>query len=286
MLHSLFPPPPPLPAGALPGAILNNQPLAGRLPSHPPYTQTHGILYRNNKEGRMIFNMLLKRGFDAGLRLESKTITTRAMLLQATDMCEKLNKFGLDEITVWSCAATTQLPRRKASTPAPRPCSSCASLSLRHDKRGAQYECLRESVWRVQQQAGDGLVAAASPGSGLQRLVAYVERTYQVCHNRAMHAPRMPLVRVRVQPHARAYSFYCQEKPPILLYTGHAAKGLEFDVVHIANYSLLPSKRALEAGGLKLEQEYKVMFVMLTRTRDTLSFLAEPEGAPRASQAL
>lgn len=165
----------------------------------------------------MIFNMLLKRGFDAGLRLESKTITTRAMLLQATDMCEKLNKFGLDEITVWS-----------------------------HDKRGAQYECLRESVWRVQQQAGDGLVAAASPGSGLQRLVAYVERTYQ-------------------------------EKPPILLYTGHAAKGLEFDVVHIANYSLLPSKRALEAGGLKLEQEYKVMFVMLTRTRDTLSFLAEPE---------
>jgi hypothetical protein len=141
-------------------------------------------------------------------------------------------------------------------------------------------------VWQVQQQAGDGLVAAASPGSGLQRLVAYVERTYQACRSRAMHAPRMPLVRVRVQPHARAYSFYCQEKPPILLYTGHAAKGLEFDVVHIANYSLLPSKRALEAGGLKLEQEYKVMFVMLTRTRDTLSFLAEPEGAPRASQAL
>jgi len=74
----------------------------------------------------------------------------------------------------------------------------------------------------------------------------------------------------------------CQEVPPILLYTGHAAKGLEFDVVHIANYSLLPSKRALEAGGLKLEQEYKVMFVMLTRVRHTLAFLAEPEGGPRA----
>ena len=74
----------------------------------------------------------------------------------------------------------------------------------------------------------------------------------------------------------------CQEAPPILLYTGHAAKGLEFDVVHIANYSLLPSKRALEAGGLKLEQEYKVMFVMLTRVRHTLAFLAEPEGGPRA----
>ena len=44
----------------------------------------------------------------------------------------------------------------------------------------------------------------------------------------------------------------------------------------------MPSKRALEAGGLKLEQEYKVMFVMLTRVRHTLAFLAEPEGGPRA----
>lgn len=98
----------------------------------------------------------------------------------------------------------------------------------------------------MQQQAGDGLLAAAAATSGLERLVAYVKRTYQ-------------------------------EKPPILLYTGHAAKGLEFDVVHIANYSLLPSKRALETGGIKLEQEFKVMFVMLTRTRMTLAFLAEPE---------
>ena len=82
--------------------------------------------------------------------------------------------------------------------------------------------------------------------------------------------------------HISACVLACQEKPPILLYTGHAAKGLEFDVVHIANYSLLPSKRALETGGIKLEQEFKVMFVMLTRTRMTLAFLAEPEGTPFA----
>jgi len=40
----------------------------------------------------------------------------------------------------------------------------------------------------------------------------------------------------------------------------------------------MPSKRAFEAGGVKLEQERKVMFVMLTRMRNVLSFLAEPEG--------
>lgn len=65
-----------------------------------------------------------------------------------------------------------------------------------------------------------------------------------------------------------------------MLYTGHASKGLEFDHVFIINYSQLPSARAVEAGGIKLEQERKLMFVMLTRTRRELSFLVEPQGKP------
>lgn len=91
-------------AGAVTGTILNKQPLAGRLPFQQPYTQSHGILFRNNKEGRVIFNMLVKRGFDAGLRLESRTITVRAMLIEATATCQRLDLINLDQITIWTCA--------------------------------------------------------------------------------------------------------------------------------------------------------------------------------------
>ena len=86
------------------GTVLHNQPLAGCLPLHAPYSESHGILYRNNKEGRQIFNMLVKRGYDAGLRIESKNITTRAMLIEAIDACKRLDKYGLDQIIEWSCA--------------------------------------------------------------------------------------------------------------------------------------------------------------------------------------
>ena len=48
--------------------------------------------------------MLLKRGYDAQLRIDSKNVTTRAMLLEAIDTCEKLDKYGLDQIIEWSCA--------------------------------------------------------------------------------------------------------------------------------------------------------------------------------------
>ena len=66
-----------------------------------------------------------------------------------------------------------------------------------------------------------------------------------------------------------------------MFFTGHASKGLEFDHVCIVNYSQLPSRRALEATGIKLEQEHKLMFVMLTRTKRVLSLLVEAGGAPQ-----
>ena len=103
------------------GLVIHHAPLGGRLPlvSSKPYDESHGILYRNNKEGQAIFNMLVKRSFDAGLRIESRIITVRSLLIAATDLCRRAGLVGLDQITVWTCA------RHRPPPPTPQPRGQC-----------------------------------------------------------------------------------------------------------------------------------------------------------------
>ena len=73
------------------------------------YPGVHGILYRNNKEGRLIFTMLLRRGYDCGLRYDGKLLTARKMLL---DLCDTLKKeciIAIDRIYEWTYARTTTM---------------------------------------------------------------------------------------------------------------------------------------------------------------------------------
>ena len=114
----------PLPlAGAVEGLVIHGAPLGGRLPlvSSKPYSESHGVLYRNNKEGQAIFNMLVKRSFDAGLRIESRLITVRSLLIAATDLCRRAGLVGLDQITVWTCARYRPPP----PPPTPQPRGQC-----------------------------------------------------------------------------------------------------------------------------------------------------------------
>lgn len=63
---------------------------------------------------------------------------------------------------------------------------------------------------------------------------------------------------------------FSKTSAPITLATGHKAKGLEWDtVVHLDPWRV-PSKRAINAGGHELEQEYNLRYVLETRTKHTL----------------
>lgn len=67
---------------------------------------------------------------------------------------------------------------------------------------------------------------------------------------------------------------FAKDTAPIILATGHKAKGLEWDtVVHLDPWRV-PGKRALKEGGHALEQEYNLRYVLETRTKHTL-ILAE-----------
>ena len=54
--------------------------------------RVHGVLFRNKKDGRAVFQMLVRRGYDASLRVDGKTITIRILLLELT---EKLKAEGI-----------------------------------------------------------------------------------------------------------------------------------------------------------------------------------------------
>jgi len=69
------------------------------------------------------------------------------------------------------------------------------------------------------------------------------------------------------------------ESPKITCVTGHGAKGLEWDVVYLINFGSLPSRKKLEAAPSQpylLAQEHRLMYVMLSRSRDELYLCAEP----------
>ena len=194
--------------------------------ANPPDGRMRAILARNNKEVRGVFNMLMRRDHDVGLRYEQNVITVRNLLLDMLQRCEKLGRVELDTMLQYCSTGGSN--------------SECKSL-------------LRRVVWKVMEAGGDGLAAAAATAaaaaagkSGLDRVRAYVEANYA-------------------------------EKPSTLLCTGHSSKGLEFDVVMIVNMSAIPSRRALEEGGEKLAQEYKLKYVMLTRSKDELHICAEPK---------
>jgi DNA helicase-2/ATP-dependent DNA helicase PcrA len=61
-----------------------------------------------------------------------------------------------------------------------------------------------------------------------------------------------------------------QDTPSVTIMTIHAAKGLEFDHVHLAGWEegVFPSQRALDEGGLaSLEEERRLAYVAITRAR-------------------
>ncbi|MDE7064820.1 MAG: ATP-dependent helicase [Desulfovibrionaceae bacterium] len=74
-----------------------------------------------------------------------------------------------------------------------------------------------------------------------------------------------------------------EEEPGILLMTCHASKGLEFPCVIIAgcNEGVLPGKQALTAekkgDTAAIEDERRLMYVAVTRARDTLILAVRPE---------
>lgn len=82
------------------------------------------------------------------------------------------------------------------------------------------------------------------------------------------------------------------EEPAILLMTCHASKGLEFPCVIIAgcNESVLPGKQAVAAekkgDTAAIEDERRLMYVAVTRARDTLILAVRPEDDERSSRFL
>lgn len=74
-----------------------------------------------------------------------------------------------------------------------------------------------------------------------------------------------------------------EEEPGILLMTCHASKGLEFPCVIIAgcNEGVLPGRQALTAekkgDAAAIEDERRLMYVAVTRARDTLILAVRPE---------
>jgi len=82
------------------------------------------------------------------------------------------------------------------------------------------------------------------------------------------------------------------EEPAILLMTCHASKGLEFPCVIIAgcNESVLPGKQAVAAekkgDTAAIEDELRLMYVAVTRARDTLILAVRPEDDERSSRFL
>jgi len=208
--------------GAIEGKVVTNSDMT----AHPPDGRMRAILARNNKEVRSVFNQLLKRDFDVGLRHEQNVITVRKTLLDMLLRCEKLGRLNLQAILAY--------------------CRTGGTIS-------ESKSLLGRVVWKVMEAAGDGLAAAAASSAataagvtGLARVKAFVEANYA-------------------------------EKPRTLLCTGHSSKGLEFDVVMIVNMSAIPSQRALDEGGEKLAQEYKLKYVMLTRSKSELHICAEPK---------
>ncbi len=83
-----------------------------------------------------------------------------------------------------------------------------------------------------------------------------------------------------------------EEEPGILLMTCHASKGLEFPCVIIAgcNEGVLPGRQALTAekkgDAAAIEDERRLMYVAVTRARDTLILAVRPEDDERPSRFL
>ena len=69
------------------------------------------------------------------------------------------------------------------------------------------------------------------------------------------------------------------EEPGILLMTCHASKGLEFPCVIVAgcNEGVMPSKQAVKAGEVGIEDERRLMYVAATRAMRTLILAVRPE---------
>lgn len=69
---------------------------------------------------------------------------------------------------------------------------------------------------------------------------------------------------------ARLASIFSGDTAPVVLATGHKAKGMEWHtVVHLDSWRI-PSKFALRDGGAALEQEWNLLYVLETRAKHTL----------------
>jgi DNA helicase-2/ATP-dependent DNA helicase PcrA len=70
-----------------------------------------------------------------------------------------------------------------------------------------------------------------------------------------------------------------EQDDKLKLMTIHSAKGLEWPTVMIigCNDGILPSKQAIEAGDDEIESERRLMYVAVTRARDSLILAVRPE---------
>ena len=95
--------------GALQGTLLRGRPLVGHLPTVKDENNglTYGILSRNNRESKEVFQMVAARGYDAAVRYNSSLTTVRQMLLSTVDECAKQGNISLHAIDQWACAPVT-----------------------------------------------------------------------------------------------------------------------------------------------------------------------------------
>ena len=110
--------------GALQGTLLRGRPLVGHLPTVKDENNglTYGILSRNNRESKEVFQMVAARGYDAAVRYNSSTTTVRQMLFTAIDVCAKLGITSLHAIEQWACAPVNRA--RPLPYPMSHPCTS------------------------------------------------------------------------------------------------------------------------------------------------------------------
>lgn len=81
---------------------------------------------------------------------------------------------------------------------------------------------------------------------------------------------------------ARLASIFSGDTAPVVLATGHKAKGMEWHtVIHLDPWRI-PSKFALRDGGAALEQEYNLEYVLETRAKHTLILASLRDFTPKA----